>query len=293
MLRTRLMTFAILAAALILPGVARAQQVFWHVNYFDNVNISGAPDSKVRIVNSGGVAPLSILGGDVCAMTYVFDTIQELKECCGCLVTPDALLVLSVSSNLTSSTLDSAVLTAGVVKVVESLPNVKAGVGGTARPGSNPVCDPAFTPVPTGNASVLAVWGTHNQETGPGTFQITETGDHSVFSVFIDKGNVEPTILAALCLIDIQINGSGKGRCQCPGESTATPIWGTPTVSAPTSTTPTLSAPTLTAPKLSTPISTIANSRAPRLSAPTSSAPNSSTPKLSASTASSTPSAQR
>jgi hypothetical protein len=207
-----LLTFA-------LPGVARAQGVLvWHVNYFDNVNVSGAPDSKVRIVNSGAEAPLTLLGGDLCAMTYVFAPDQQLEECCGCLVTPDALLKLSVSKDLTYSPLHAGTLTAGTIKIVESLPNVPPG---TPRPGSSPKCDPAATPIPLANSTLaaLAVWGTHNQQTASGAFQFTETGDHHVLSVFASKTNTEPLVLAALCLIDVQVNGSGRGRCHCPGET--------------------------------------------------------------------------
>lgn len=285
--RSRLLTVFVVLAALAVPSVAQAQQVFWHVNYFDN-NVSNAPDSKVRIVNSGAVAPLSLLGGDVCAMTYVFTPDQQLEECCGCKVTPDALLILSVSNNLTNNTLNSQSIPAGVVKVVESLPNVPPG---TARPGSNPVCDPASPPVATGiGAAVLALWGTHNQDTGNGSFQITETGDSSVFSIFVGAtGSTEPQTLAALCLLDIQINGSGQGRCQCPGESnaTATPTDPPPIPNVPTPTTPALGT---AKPSARTPVPT---SSAAKLSGPTSSAPISADRKLSASAASPAPTSQR
>ncbi|PYU29750.1 MAG: hypothetical protein DMG31_16250 [Acidobacteria bacterium] len=243
MLRTKLTMIAILATALALPSVARAQTFTWHVNYYDNSHTSGAPDAKVRIINSGAVFPLSP-PGDICAMIYVFAPDQQLEACCGCLVTPNGLLTLSVNNNLNTNVLSPLGPTAsGVIKVVESLPNVP---GGTSRPGSSPTCDPGFFPdIPTlAPGAALAVEGTHIQDTGSGTFGTT----------------------------DVQVNGSGHGRCQCPGEMKAAldppPLPAAPVVSP-------------------TPVSL------PRVSAPASTAPSLSTPKLSASNASSTPSTQR
>ncbi len=271
MLRTKLMVFAVLAAALALPGVAQAQTFTWHVNYYDNSHTSGAPDAKVRIVNSGAVAPLSILGGDVCAMIYVFDPIQELQACCGCLVTPNALLTLSVDNDLNNSNVLSRSPTpSGVIKVVESLPNVPPG---TARPGSSATCDPGSLAVPTPVdfllASVLEVSVTHVQDAGSGTFQFTETADHAFSHNFTDLTSAEPFFLALRCLLDVQTNGSGFGRCHCPGEKTAA----------------------LDPPPL--PVVSSAPVGLPAPSAPASTAPNLSTPELSASTASPKPSAQR
>jgi hypothetical protein len=227
MCRARLFVLAVLAAALAVPSVAQAQVFgagFWHLNYFDNANTSGAPDAKLRISNSGAVAPLSLLGGDICAMIYVWRADQQLEECCGCLVTPNGLITISVNNNLTNDPVTvGGPPTAGVIKVVESLPNVP-GTGTPVpapRPGSNPKCDPASPAIPAKlGAAALAVWGTHIQDTGSG-FLITETGDQSIISVFSDGTGADPNAQAALCLLNIQTNGSGHGRCQCPGEGPA------------------------------------------------------------------------
>ena len=271
MLRNKLTMIAILATALALPSVARAQTVFWHVNYFDNSHTSGAPDAKVRIINSGAVFPLSP-PGDICAMIYVFAPDQQLEACCGCLVTPNGLLTLSVNNNLNTNVLSPLGPTAsGVIKVVESLPNVPPG---TSRPGSSPTCDPGFFPdIPTlAPGAALAVEGTHIQDTGSGTFGTTETADQSFQAVFTDLIGFEPILSELRCFLDVQVNGSGFGRCNCPGEKTAAldppPLPAAPVVSP-------------------TPVSL------PTISAPASTAPNLSTPKLSASNASSTPSTQR
>ena len=66
------------------------------------MTVTGAttPDEFVDIVNPGtnGAAPNSAFTGvgDLCALIYVVDTQEELQECCGCLVTPDQLIELSV-----------------------------------------------------------------------------------------------------------------------------------------------------------------------------------------------------
>src|SRR5437667_6664567 len=108
MTRARLVqvAFAVLAAALACPEIARAQDAapldVYQLNYFDNAN-SWFPDAFVRISNPGTtflgtVAPVN---GDICAMIYVFRPDQQLTECCGCKLTPNALLKLSVDKNLT------------------------------------------------------------------------------------------------------------------------------------------------------------------------------------------------
>ena len=70
-------------------GVASAQDVY-KLNYFSN-NSAPAPDATVRIDNPG------LTYGNVCAMIYVFDSDQQLTECCGCVETHNGLRTLSVS----------------------------------------------------------------------------------------------------------------------------------------------------------------------------------------------------
>ena len=126
----------------------------YKVDYFANANTSGAPDGTVRLDNPGtftGVNP------NVCAAIFVFDTAQEMSECCSCLLTPDGLRTLSVNVDLTSNPLTGVTLSSGVIKVVSTRP-----VGG--------VC-----PLPTKLGPIPAVrsWVTHIQNAG---FAETETG---------------------------------------------------------------------------------------------------------------------
>ena len=63
-------------------------------------------DNTVELINPVGSANGAILNQPVvnaCAMIYVFDTNENMGECCGCLVTPQGLLTLSVKDNLTGN----------------------------------------------------------------------------------------------------------------------------------------------------------------------------------------------
>src|SRR5271169_5869065 len=88
------------------------------VDYFSNAGVYGY-DATVRVTNPGTA------GGSLCAAVYVFDPYQELSECCSCLITPDGLLTLSVSYDLTDNPLTDNFLSTGVIKIVSSAP--KAG----------------------------------------------------------------------------------------------------------------------------------------------------------------------
>ncbi len=57
MFRVRVIVFAVVAAALLLPGVARAQFTgIIREDYFANANTSGAPEATLRINNAGAGA---------------------------------------------------------------------------------------------------------------------------------------------------------------------------------------------------------------------------------------------
>ena len=160
---------------------------FYKVDYFSNANTVGAPDGTVRLDNPGtytGTNP------NVCAAIFVFDTAQEMSECCSCLLTPDGLRTLSVNSDLTSNPLTGVTLNSGVIKVVSTKP-----VGG--------VC-----PLPTTLNVIPAVrsWVTHIQDAN---FAETETGSQDATLSF-----VEGSALANQCKA-IRTVGSGKGICTC------------------------------------------------------------------------------
>jgi len=172
--------FAGIAAAAT-PPITTASDVF-AVDYFTNANTVGAPDATLRIVHPG------VTAGNLCADIYVFDTNEELSECCSCTVTPDGILTLSVNSDLTSNPLTGVVLNGGVIKIVSA-----ATAGG-------------LCPLPTSivPAPDLRAWATHIQNSA---FAITENASQAA-----PLSLAEGKALAAQCS-DIKGAGSGHGVC--------------------------------------------------------------------------------
>ncbi len=164
------------------------------VDYFANANNPGAPDATVRIVNPGtkGSESTAAEAADLCALIYVFDANQQLSECCGCSLTPNALATLSVNGNLTAKPLLGTKLSTGVIKIVSSAP---------ASP-----CDPTtITPIPA-----LRAWATHIQNKVGVAFPVTE-GESQAATL----GRGEQADLAEDCTV-LEELGSGAGVCKCP-----------------------------------------------------------------------------
>jgi len=183
-------------------------------------------DNLVRLINpSGSANPAVAQSAAACAMIYVFDSDEEMGECCGCPISPAGVLTASVKAELTDNWAGSRGRPVdGVLMIVGTAPNVAlVAAGGGASNGSgcassqsqacNSGCDPTgspgFTPAserPLLGSRVAAV------SSAPGAPQLTELpldGD----------GSGDPTTLLYLerqcgALIG---NGSGAGICSCPG----------------------------------------------------------------------------
>jgi hypothetical protein len=199
MIKTLWVAAALVGSAAILSAQAIDPDTF-KVNYFSSnppnncagignsinclIQTDGISDGAVRITNVG------TSGGNLCADIYVFDPYQELAECCSCKITPDGLLTLSVSDNLTANTLTGVPLSSGVIKIV-----------------SSSTCN-ATAPKP---APGIRAWGTHIQLGISATFVETETE-------FLDAGlsAVELSRLGSECS-GVQLIGSGHGKCSCGG----------------------------------------------------------------------------
>ena len=72
-------------------------------NYFSNAHTTGG-QGFVNITapfegNATATSPVA-QEGEICAMIYVLDTDEALQACCGCPITADGLLTLSISGNL-------------------------------------------------------------------------------------------------------------------------------------------------------------------------------------------------
>jgi hypothetical protein len=184
-----LKTIPMLVIALLVLGLsagsAMAQDVY-KLNYFSN-NAAPAPDATIRIDNPG------LTYGNLCAMIYVFDSDQQLTECCGCVETHNGLRTLSVRRDLTSNPLTGVISNNGVIKIVSAAVN-------------NSPCDPTANVSPKAN---LREWATHIQNPVGAAYPITETefSDSSL-------GATEFANLQAQCAF-VNILGSGHGICSC------------------------------------------------------------------------------
>ncbi len=179
----------LILALVVFAGMAQAQTAAtspYRVDYFSNANTGGAPDGTLRLDNDGAA------GGNLCADIYVFDSNEELSECCACLETPDGLRTLSINSDLTANPLTGVVLSTGVIKVVAAAPTAGA------------------CPVPNHIAleanGEIQGWATHIQNSN---FAETETASQVSF-----LSATEQTRLARQCGAILAV-GSGKGICTC------------------------------------------------------------------------------
>jgi hypothetical protein len=166
--------------------MAQAQSPY-RVDYFSNANTGGAPDGTLRLDNDGSAA-----AANLCADIYVFDSNEELSECCSCLETPDGLRTLSVDTDLTSNPLTGRVLTTGVIKVVAAATSANT-------------C-PVPTHITLVSGGEIQGWATHIQTSN---FTITETA-----SQVSNLSSAEESNLAKQCGSIVKV-GSGSGICSC------------------------------------------------------------------------------
>jgi len=183
--RTKLLVLCI-AMALLAVGVASAQTYSsdFKVDYFANANTAGAPDATVRMDNPGTA------GGGICADIFVFDSAEEMSECCSCYLSPDDLRTLSVNGDLTANPGNGVTVTGGVIKVLS-----------TTYVGS--------CPAPTGGLTLtyeVKGWTTHVQNS---TSTITETAMQDA-----DLSSKEFNTLEWNCK-SIHAVDSGRGICTC------------------------------------------------------------------------------
>jgi hypothetical protein len=92
--------------------------------------------------------------GGLCAMIYVTDDDESLVSCCGCPITNNGTITLSVAKDLTSNTHQHTFPAHGIIEIFSALPNAPSVVNGSP---SNP-CNPGatYTLAPT-----VRSWITH------------------------------------------------------------------------------------------------------------------------------------
>jgi hypothetical protein len=157
------------------------------VDYFSGAN-SGNPAAQLRIVNPGTFA-----SGGICAAIYVFDSFQEMSECCSCPLSPDSLRTLQVEGDLTSNPLTGGpLLTTGAIKIV-STPERSPNSGSCAFP-------TRLTPT-----AGIRAWVTHIQN----NVYVTETASQDATLSYGEQVRLQGECFG------IQLDGSGKGVCTC------------------------------------------------------------------------------
>jgi len=154
------------------------------VSYYNRANaVSAGSDGTLELINPG------VTQGNICAMIYVFDDKQELNECCGCKISADGMLTLSLVNDLTANPLTGTPPTVGVIEVVPS------------NLGANGLCN-AGSPSPN---SVI----TGTQTNVQADFELTEIPTASA-----TLGAVQAQALSNSCAA-LQHLGSGAGICTC------------------------------------------------------------------------------
>jgi uncharacterized protein YjdB len=162
------------------------------VNYFNTANaIASGIDGTLQITNPG-LTVGTPTAGYLCAMIYVFDSQQEMDECCGCPISDSGILTLSLLNDLTANTMQARPAVGSVYIVPSDI-------------GSNPTCDPQNLS-PTG---MLEAWETNDQPAGGGSYQVTETP----YSTSQLTSTTESDF-AGICGF-IEQQGSGAGTCTC------------------------------------------------------------------------------
>ncbi|MFZ0246680.1 MAG: hypothetical protein WAL68_13475, partial [Candidatus Binatus sp.] len=222
-------------------------------NYFSNANVTAAGNALVNITapfeGNATDATGAVHNGETCAMIYVFDTSQAMEECCGCPLTADGLLTLSITNQLAQQPVGDAVagvnaLEDGSIRILSTLPNATPGdpVGNEVYcdPTTSVCCDPTGTNGPAGvgtltPGSELVAWGQH--------IQTTQTTEDQFEVAPAEPSDFDGLPVACAGLVAA---GSGSGLCICPFGDPSVPIPPTPVATA--TATPTASAsPTATA----------------------------------------------
>jgi hypothetical protein len=177
----------LLVALVVCAHTAQAQSPY-RVDYFNNANTTGVPDATLRLDNDGSAADLNL-----CADIFVFNSNEEITECCSCLETPDDVLTLDINTNLIASPANGVPLSSGVIKIV-------------AAATTNGACPPP-THINLVPDAEIQGWATHIQNNGTLTEAPSQVSNLS---------SAEQSKLEKLCGAIMATDG-GSGLCNCTG----------------------------------------------------------------------------
>jgi hypothetical protein len=194
------MRLSVIFATLVLSSLGYSQVLILNPTTPDSFQVGYATylkngDSTLILSNSGASDPGGPGMGNLCVNTYVFDTREEMNECCACTVTPDGFRSMSAKNDLTSNPITGIAPTNIIIKLVATVE--------TAVP-----CDAASVNPP---AAGMTAWGTTLAPAPPAG------KTYSVVPV-IYKGKelsqAEYASLTTTCSFIFQL-GSGSGICKC------------------------------------------------------------------------------
>lgn len=185
-------------------------------NLLDTYYNVASGDNLLRLINPAGTG-----SANVCAMIYVFDSFEEMGECCGCPLSPQKLQSFSVQNNLSASwPLTRFPHQTGVIEVVTAAPNVPVsnvpgqsngqGCSAAQTGACNGGCDPTNVPGYAFGRGELKGYISHNV--------VGTIGDQGTPEVGLAQaGDVEPvtgTYLQIQCGALVG-NGFSGGICSC------------------------------------------------------------------------------
>jgi hypothetical protein len=161
-----------------------------------------AGESYINIINDGAngavlLGPgLGASAGNICVNVYAFAPDEQEISCCSCLITPNSVVNLGVTADLTGETLTGVVPTSVVVGLVATLAGATGS--GTSCSGS------AYTAGHLVNGMIA--YGTTPQPAG----NVYNAVEHTFVPATLSAG--EYASIVARCA-NIVGNGSGFGIC--------------------------------------------------------------------------------
>ena len=190
-------------ALLLLVAPALGQVVAtdaYQVNFFSSIPCAVPQPTVlpvVALINTGQAGtPIDANHGTICASIYVFDTNQEMQECCSCPVTANALFSQSVCDLANRPLTGQPFIVAGVIKLVaDQVP-------------ASGVCNPTSIAAPVNGG--FRAWRSNLEA------PLILPRDDSPFQAAPLTAQ-EQQFLGQACAFVLYL-GSGRGRCFCAAE---------------------------------------------------------------------------
>jgi len=230
-------TLAVAGAVLVSASVSRVAwaQNTYNSTYFDTAPdllypVGGPPkanldpilpthgtnliDNRIKLVNPSFHGTIGS-PQNLCAMIYVYDDDEQPIACCGCPMSSDSELQLSVIKNLTPKAFGGGTPTKGTIHII------------SANTNSGNDCDPTGKAGAIVPAATIRSWITHLPVENVGTYPTVGVGSNPIANV-AEVEFLATTLttagpasqleeLTADCGF-IRGNGSGRGVCSCTPE---------------------------------------------------------------------------